>query len=422
MNRTTDPYQTQLTLLLSAGFGFVFLDRNAFSYLSPLIAPDLKLDNTEVGVLSAALSLTWALSGIAIGRLADSSGHRKRILVAAFVTFSLCSAASGLAQTFLTLLGARLLMGISEGPILPISQSLLASASSPLRRGLNMGVMQNFGSQFIGNFVAPLLLVALANAYGWRAAFFIAGVPGVITAFLVARYVREPAMASAHVELRSGASTSEDGVRHSDMFRHKNMWLCILISCVMIAWMVLAWVFLPLYFVMVKKFSASAMSVLMSVLGLSAAVCSILVPWLSDRYGRKPIMVGFCLLGALTPAASLWYDGPFAVLAVLVLIGWAASGVFPLFMATVPSETLPPAVLATAVGVVMGTGELFGGVLAPSVAGWGADRYGLRAPLLAELLCTLIAGALAMFLTETAPARCRALYAPVTGATGRRLS
>src|SRR5256885_6732430 len=126
MNRTTDPYQTQLTVLLSAGFGFVFLDRNAFSYLSPLIAPDLKLDNTEVGVLSAALSLTWALSGIAIGRLADSSGHRRRILVAAFVTFSLCSAVSGLAQTFLTLLGARLLMGISEGAILPISQSLLA--------------------------------------------------------------------------------------------------------------------------------------------------------------------------------------------------------------------------------------------------------------------------------------------------------
>lgn len=408
MKRTTDSHQTQLTVLLSAGFGFVFLDRNAFSYLAPLIAPELKLNNTEIGVLSAALSLTWALSGIAIGRLSDSSGNRKGILVAAFVTFSLCSAASGLAQTFLTLLGARLLMGISEGPILPISQSLLASASSPTRRGLNMGVMQNFGSQFIGNFVAPLLLVALANAYGWRAAFFIAGVPGLITAFLVAKYVREPAGA-AHMEARSGAPISAGVARYSDMFRHKNIWLCILISCVMIAWMVLAWVFLPLYFVTVRKFSASAMSVLMSALGLSAAVCSILVPWLSDRFGRKPIMIGFCFLGALTPAASLWYDGPFSVLALLVLIGYAASGVFPLFMATVPSETLPPAVLATALGVVMGTGELFGGVLAPTVAGWGADRYGLSAPLLAELACTLIASALAMLMTETAPAKCGVL-------------
>jgi ACS family hexuronate transporter-like MFS transporter len=406
MNRKTDPYQTQLTVLLSAGFGFVFLDRNAFSYLAPSIVPDLKLDNTEVGLLSAALSLSWALSGIAIGRLADSSGSRRRILVAAFVTFSLCSAASGLAQTFLTLLGTRLLMGISEGPILPISQALLASASSPTRRGLNMGVMQNFGSQFIGNFAAPLLLVALANTYGWRAAFFLAAVPGLITAFLVARYVREPAGASAHIEARSGASTSRGVVRHSDMFRHKNMWLCILISCVMIAWMVLAWVFLPLYFVSVRKFSTSAMSVLMSLLGLSATVCSVLVPWLSDRFGRKPIMVGFCLLGALTPAASLWYDGPFSVLALLVLIGWAASGVFPLFMATVPSETLPPGVLTTAVGVVMGTGELFGGVLAPTVAGWSADRYGLKTPLLAELVCTVIASVLAMLMTETAPARC----------------
>jgi ACS family hexuronate transporter-like MFS transporter len=412
MNRTTASYQTRLTVLLSAGFGFVFLDRNAFSYLAPLIAPELKLDNTEIGVLSAALSLSWALSGIAIGRLADSSGNRKRILVAAFVTFSLCSAASGVARTFLTLLGARLLMGISEGPILPISQSMLASASSPTRRGLNMGVMQNFGSQFIGNFVAPLLLVALANTYGWRAAFFLAGVPGLITAFLVARYVREPAVAPAHMDARSGASTSLGVARYSDIFRHKNIWLCILISCVMIAWMVLAWVFLPLYFVTVRKFSASAMSVLMSVLGLSAAVCSVLVPWLSDRYGRKPIMIGFCFLGALTPAASLWYDGPLSVLALLVLIGYAASGVFPLFMATVPSETLPPAVLATALGVVMGSGELFGGVLAPTVAGWGADRYGLGAPLLAELACTLIASVLAIFMTETAPAKCSVLSVP----------
>jgi ACS family hexuronate transporter-like MFS transporter len=120
-------------------------------------------------------------------------------------------------------------------------------------------------------------------------------------------------------------------------------------------------------------------------------------------------MIGFCFVGALTPAASLWYDGPFSILALLVLIGYAASGVFPLFMATVPSETLPPAVLATALGVVMGTGELFGGVLAPTVAGWGADRYGLGAPLLAELACTLIASVLAMFITETAPAKCRVL-------------
>lgn len=54
-----------------------------------------------------------------------------------------------------------------------------------------MGVMQNFGSNLLGSFAAPLVLVAIARIYHWPAAFFVAGIPGLIMATLIARYVKE---------------------------------------------------------------------------------------------------------------------------------------------------------------------------------------------------------------------------------------
>jgi hypothetical protein len=61
------------------------------------------------------------------------------------------------------LFATRLLMGVAEGPVLPVSQSLVAFESADGRRGYNMGVMQNFGSNLLGSFAAPLVLVAIAQ-------------------------------------------------------------------------------------------------------------------------------------------------------------------------------------------------------------------------------------------------------------------
>jgi len=100
-------------------------------------------------------------------------GLRKGLLVMATIAFSACSFATGFAGSFLVMLGARLLMGAAEGGIMPISQSLIASEVAPRHRGLAMGVTQNFGSNLLGSFVAPVLLVAFARTFGWRHASFL---------------------------------------------------------------------------------------------------------------------------------------------------------------------------------------------------------------------------------------------------------
>jgi MFS family permease len=401
-------YETRLIWVLGITFGFVFFDRNAVNFLMPFIVSDLKFSNGQIGLIAAALSFSWAIAGFLGGAFADRTAYRKRMLLVAVVAFSLCSFLSGIAGSFLTLFLARLLMGIAEGPILPVSQSLVAFESADGRRGFNMGVMQNFGSNLLGSFAAPLILVAIATAYTWRTAFFVAGLPGLVMAALIAKYVKEP---KVHA-LGPLARAADARMRASEMLKHRNIWLCMLMSIAMVSWMVLGWAFLPLYYTNVRHYSNEQMSVLMSVLGLSAAFFSFVVPGLSDRIGRRPVVIVFNLIGAGMPAAVLYFDGSAYALAALVFLGWSASGTMPLLMGTIPSETIPARYVATALGMVMGLGEVLGGVGAPAIAGWAADRYSLLVPLFMQTGCAVIAAALALFLTETAPARLAQRTAP----------
>src|SRR5258708_37659332 len=186
-------YESRLVWVVSMTFGFVFLTRHAANFLMPFIADDLHFNNQQIGLVASALSFTWAVAAFLGGAHSDRTGNRKSLLLITVLAFSLCSFASALALSFLTLFAARLLMGLVEGPLLPIAQSLVAIESTAAKRGNNMGVMQNFGSNLLGSFVAPLVLVAVASTYNWRWAFYLSGLPGLIMALLIAKFVRQPA-------------------------------------------------------------------------------------------------------------------------------------------------------------------------------------------------------------------------------------
>jgi len=397
-------YRMLLVGLLSLNFGIVFFDRNALNFLMPFVQPDLNLSNTEIGLLASALSFTWAISGYYLGAASDRSGKRKSFLVAAIIAFSLCSVLSGLATSFLFLLGARLLMGAAEGSILPISQSLTASEVPPEKRGLAMGVMQNFGSNLLGSFVAPVALVALATWVGWRYAFFLAGVPGIITALLIWRFIEEPEMAPAP----EGVA---DRLTVRQAFSHMNILICAVMAVLLVSYLVIAWAFMPLYLTKVRGFDPATMGWLMGTLGISATVGSFIVPGLSDIVGRRPVMIIVPLIGIILPLGAMYFMGSPWLLAVIFFFGWALNGCFPLFMATVPSETVHERHVATALGVVMGTGEVLGGVAGPSVAGIAADKLGMSAPLWIMFGLAIAAGIAALALTETAPSKLAAASA-----------
>jgi predicted MFS family arabinose efflux permease len=404
MSKTTGGtgYQVMLAALLSVNFGIVFFDRNASNFLMPFIQPDLRLSNTQVGLLAGALSLTWAIAAFGVGVVSDKTGSRKGLLILATCAFSLCSFLTGIATSFVLMLGARLLMGVAEGGIMPISQSLIATEVSARHRGLAMGVTQNFGSNLLGSFVAPVLLVGFAESFGWRHAFFLAGAPGLLTALLLWGLVKEAPPESAAGAAPSGTVKPRGGTLR-EALAERNVWICAIIGVLLVSYLVLCWAFMPLYLTKVRHYDKDTMGWLMGTLGISATVGAFVISALSDRWGRRPLLIAMPLIAVILPLGALYFSGSVWLLAAIFFVGWGVNGVFPLFMATVPSESVAPHHMAAALGICMGTGEILGGVLAPWVAGALADRAGLEAPLWMMLAVTLGGAALALGLRETAP-------------------
>uniref|UniRef100_UPI0035AE4A66 MFS transporter n=1 Tax=Novosphingobium sp. TaxID=1874826 RepID=UPI0035AE4A66 len=152
-----------------------------------------------------------------------------------------------------------------------------------------------------------------------------------------------------------------------------------------------------------RTFDPETMGWLMATLGISAGIGSFVVPAISDAIGRRPVLTFFSFLGVILPLGALYFQGSVWVLAAIFFFGWALNGVFPLFMATIPAESVDPRLTATLTGLVMGTGEVLGGVLSPFAAGGLADVFGLTAPLWLMLGLTIGAGVLSLGLVESAP-------------------
>ena len=389
-------YENKLLILLSFTFGFVLFDRMALNFLVPFFDKELGLNNTQIGLLASLLALAWAISGYVIGTLSDKTGKRKQYLIISVIIFSICSFISGFAATFSFLLMARIIMGFAEGPVLPLTQSIMVNASTEKRRGFNMGFMQSFGSNLLGTMLAPIVLVALATNYGWRNAFFIAGIPGLILAATGFFFIKET-NSKATNEQKQKASIAH-------LLSYRNVWVAILLSCCMMTWMFAQITFMPKYLIAIKHFSEEDMGKAMGAFGLGSIIWGAVVPALSDRFGRKPMVIFFFLMSMLMPLAVVYAGNSFNSLAPLVLLGATAMGCYPIVLATIPSETVPRQWLAQTMGLVMGIGELVGGFAAPAIAGWSADKFGLHAPFLIAAGAAFCASAIALLLIETAPA------------------
>jgi MFS family permease len=393
-------YENGLLLLLGFTFGIVFFERNAIGPLASYIINDLGLSQAQIGMLGSGLSLAWAIAAYAIGAWSDRTGLRKPFLLVSVVVFSLCSALSGVAATFLMLLLARVVMGFAEGPFLPICFSIMNVVSSPKRRGVNAGLMQNFFASLLGTTIAPLVLPWLADEYGWRTAFYLSAVPGLICAVLIWLFVKEPPPPAREA---AAAEVAKPGML--DMLKQRNILVCCGISVFMVSWYLVGIIFLPVFFTVVKGMPPDVAGQVVAPMGIATMICGFLVPFVSDRIGRKPAMIIFTFIGLVTPIAALHFSGAQWILSLLLLIGWTASGSFAVFMGVIPSETVPRTLAASSMGLVVGAGEIVGGVLSPTISGWIADQTSLVAHMVVMMVCALCGGLLSLLLRETAPGK-----------------
>jgi predicted MFS family arabinose efflux permease len=391
-------YELRLLVLLTLANGVVALDRLTAPFLTPYLVADLGLSNTQLGLLSGALSLAVALSAVWVGRLADATGKRKSIMILCTIIFSVGSALGGFASGFAFLLGARFLLGLAEGPMVPIAQAAMADASAPRRRGFNMGAMQMTGAFLLGGMAGPVIVTQVADAWGWRAAFFLSGVPGLLLALGLLLYMKRdvPRPAAARQPIALGASLAA-------LLRIRNMRLTLAIAGLFTAWLVVQNVFLPRYLVEVKGLSPTTMGWVLSMGGIAGVIGGVALPALSDRFGRRRVAALGAFAGIAAPIAILLLPPSPILLALAILIGWIVLGIAPLYCAVIPAESVPPTLVTGAIGLSMGIAELFGGVVAPAIAGRAADSFGLAVTLYLCIGCALSAWLVSLRLEETAP-------------------
>jgi MFS family permease len=388
-----------MVIILCLAFGFVMFDRFALSYLMPFVAKDLKLSNTQIGLIMSGFAFAWALSGLFSSFLSDLKGGKKKFLAFSILLFSLLSFTTGLAGSFISLIIIRVVMGVFEGPVLPLAQAFMLAGSTPSRRGFNMGVMQTSAVGVISSMVGPVLLVALATALTWRKTFYLTAIPGLIVLFLAAKYLREPQMASVETEQKP-----KEKIKLSDVFKNRNIIVSLVFGPFILCWYVGLLSFAPLYLTTVKGLTPGAMSVIMSALGVGAVVWGIIVPMLSDHIGRKPIIIIFSMLSICAPLGLILTPaGNTALMALCAFVGWCGAGVYPLFMSTVPGESVNGKFVATAISSIQGFGEIIGAVVGMMVAGVMADAYGLVSTMWLFVGCMVAATLIAFAYYETAP-------------------
>ncbi|HXJ07830.1 MAG TPA: MFS transporter [Candidatus Acidoferrum sp.] len=394
-------YQTGLVVLFFFTWGSVFLARMSVLYLVPFIVPELHLSHEQVGLLASALALAWAASGLIFGAISDRIGRRPVLIPAVFL-FSLLSWLSGLARSFVELLFVRTLMGVAEGPTFPTMTSMIEATSEPKNRGRDIGIVVSAGA-LVGLALAPVLTTQIAARFGWRAAFFVTGIPGMILGLLIWKFVKEPGEAES-ATLHHAKPSIKD---YLSLLRYRNMWLCCLGAVGFMTWLFVMHVFAPLYLTEVSRQSATQAGFIIGAGGLGAFMWGWIFPWISDRAGRRPTLTFVALVSATAP---LTYQAAFLTAHPWLMAGAGflvngGQGIAPLVLVLVPTESVPAKFAATAIGLATLVGEIVGGAMAPAVAGAAANRYGLAAPLWIASAGALLVLFASLFMIETAPSK-----------------
>ena len=400
-------YEWRAVALLGLGFGLVGLDRWIIAPLFPFIARDLGLADGDVGRLAGILGILWGVLAIFSGRLSDKVGHRK-ILIPAILLFSLLSGLSGMAQGLTALILIRALMGAMEGTYCPTSFTAVAAASKPSRRGFNQGLQQS-GFALFGLALGPIIATQLMSVVpSWRWVFWIVAIPGFIVGLLLLAVLREPKDTQGGTLI--GATEAKGA--WLDVLRVPNVLVCMAaLLCAMSCVFVLS-AMVPVYLVNVLKLSAADMGFVTSAIGFGGFFGQFGWPGLSDRFGRKPLAV----IGFAGAALSVWwFAGTGADLTPLFVALFVCSffclGNVALITGPIATESAPAGLVSSAIGIVVGAGEIFGGGIAPYIAGGIADAYGLPSVLNVALTGVTLGIVVCLALRETAPGKVAATTA-----------
>ena len=189
-NQFSTRHRRYVLFILTGVYAFNFIDRQILVILQESIKQDLGLSDTQLGLMSGfTFAIFYVSFGIPIARLADKS-NRKNIISIALIIWSGMTVLTGWAQNFIQLLLARIGLSIGEAGGTPPAHSIISDLYPPGERATALAIYSTGIS--IGVLIGFMAGGWIDQYFGWRTAFLVVGVPGIIYALILFFTVKEP--------------------------------------------------------------------------------------------------------------------------------------------------------------------------------------------------------------------------------------
>ncbi|MBW4618623.1 MAG: MFS transporter [Cyanosarcina radialis HA8281-LM2] len=336
-----------------------YLDRNNLALALPRIARDFGWNDREVGAygewLLGAFFLSYALSNMLLGPLAERFGPKRSIIaaIAAFSLFTILSAPLG--QSLTALIVLRLLLGLGEGVHIPMSSAITSRWFPPHERSRantiwGAGIILAVAS-------APLIVIPLVRAAGWRPTFAILGTVGMLLSLpLVWFFVDDaPQIDRSNPKLVDNAETA-------DYKRDWKFWLVTLGGTLnaFCAFGILNW--LPTYFDRAKGIDFERLGYPLAMIFTAGIVGMALMAYLGDKFQRRALIasIGFAIAGVFVYIASSANE--LAILVLCFAIAVFFQSAYGAQEYAIVQRLLPPNRVGAGTGLYNGLSILFGGV------------------------------------------------------------
>ena len=309
--------------ILTIVYSINFIDRQLLSILQESIKADLMLSDAQLGLLTGfAFALFYTFAGLPIASLADRS-NRRNIVAISLTIWSGMTAISGLAQNYWQLLAARVGVGIGEAGGSPPSHSMISDIFPPEKRasaigfystGISIGIL--FGFLFGG---------WLNEFFGWRVAFFVVGIPGVLLALVLYLTVPEPIRGLAENRASTGDNPSMMTVFKVLLSRRSFLFMALGAAMNAFAGYSTAnWV--ASFMIRTHQMPTGELGTWLAlIIGLGGAIGVFGSGVLADNLGKKDkrwymwVPVYAAAISVPFQIATYWVDGPYAALMCLTI-------------------------------------------------------------------------------------------------------
>jgi sugar phosphate permease len=381
-----------------------YMDRQVLATTRPAIMEELGISLTAMGWVTFAFRMAYASFQIPGGMLGDTIGPR-RALTLVVSWWSAFTAFTALAWSATSMIVIQVFFGLGEAGAFPIATRSLSRWMRPTERGFAQGIT-HAGSRLGGAITPPIVALAIVPFFGWRAAFYIFGVVGVVWSLVWFYYYRDTpeehsGVNEAERELIAGGSKrrAKGPVPWRQILSHWNLWVLAVMYFFYNYNLNVYQDWFPTYLRQSKGMTLAQMGIYASLPLMAGVIGDLGGGWFSDivlrRTGnvnlarRWPAIGGFLLSAAATVPAVLatepkisvaWYCVAFFALEWTVGISWA-----------VPLDIGGD--YAGSVSAVMNMLGNFGGAISATVVTYTAARYGWNVPFLITAALCLIAAA-----------------------------